>query len=210
LFFIFNFEIKMSFSPQILALAEYLSGEFENKDQALAEPVWYVNVKLWQRPVALFTEDSLTFFAEQANILSLQKPYRQRIMRLTEGTSEEAPIKVQYYMLKNPTVFSGGGVNPVILKNLAMEELELLPGCILDVKVEESGFNTYKFIATSVANSCCSFTYEGNTVYVSLGFTAKKDEFFSFDKGIDPTTGSGSWGAVMGPYRYIKCASREC
>ncbi len=132
-------------------------------------------------------------FAEQANILSLDKPYRQRIIRLTEGASRETPIKVQYYMLKSPTAFSGGGANPVILKNLAMEELELLPGCILDVKVEESGFNTYKFIATPVANNRCSFTYKGNTVYVSLGFTAKKDEFFSFDKGIDPTTGSFSW-----------------
>lgn len=197
----------MPFSSQLLTLGEYLCGEFENKDQALAEPVWYVNLKMWQRPVPLFTEDSLTFFAEQANILSLEKPYRQRIMRLTEGTSEEAPIQIQYYMPKNSNTLSGGGANPIILKNLAIEELELLPGCILNVKVEKSGFNTYKYITEPATNSRCSFTYEGNTVYVSLGFTAQKDEFLSFDKGIDPTTGSGTWGAVMGPYRYSKCCS---
>ncbi|WP_255502467.1 CpcT/CpeT family chromophore lyase [Okeania sp. KiyG1] len=27
------------------------------------------------------------------------------------------------------------------------------------------------------------------------------------DKGIDPQTGQGIWGALMGPYKFMKCCS---
>lgn len=66
----------MNYSPQITALANYLTGEFDNKSQALEQPVWYVHLKLWIRPVPIFTEDSITLFAEQANIIKLDQPYR--------------------------------------------------------------------------------------------------------------------------------------
>ncbi|NER84931.1 MAG: hypothetical protein F6K42_36555 [Leptolyngbya sp. SIO1D8] len=37
---------------------------FQNRQQALAEPVWFVHLKLWSYSVALFTEDRFTFFIE--------------------------------------------------------------------------------------------------------------------------------------------------
>ena len=67
----------MSFSPQLLALADYLSGEFDNREQALAEPIWYVHLRLWQRPIPLFSEDSMTLFAEQASVVNLERPDRK-------------------------------------------------------------------------------------------------------------------------------------
>ncbi|MDJ0689048.1 MAG: CpcT/CpeT family chromophore lyase [Xenococcaceae cyanobacterium MO_188.B32] len=48
----------MTLSPQLIALGTYLAGEFDNQQQALAEPAWYVHLRLWKRPVPLFTEDS--------------------------------------------------------------------------------------------------------------------------------------------------------
>ena len=44
----------------------------------------------------------------------------------------------------------------------------------------------------------------GNTQQVSLGFEATQEEFLSYDKGIDPTTGKAKWGAILGPYRFRK------
>ncbi|MBV8887772.1 MAG: hypothetical protein JO235_27770 [Chroococcidiopsidaceae cyanobacterium CP_BM_RX_35] len=55
---------NMPFSPELIALAHYLTGKFDNQEQATAEPAWYVHLRLWQRPVPLFTEDSITLFAE--------------------------------------------------------------------------------------------------------------------------------------------------
>jgi hypothetical protein len=194
----------MSFSPQLIALGEYLAGEFDNREQAIAEPVWYVHLRLWLRPVNLFSEDSVTLFAEQANIVNLAQPYRQRIMRLRQGNDFDAPLQVQFYMLHAPEAFKGAGDNPHLLNTLTPNQLGLLPGCILTVTQERLGSNGYKFAAIQPPDTCCSFTYLGNSVQVSLGFEATATEFYSYDKGIDSATGKATWGAVLDPYRYTK------
>jgi len=35
-------------SQQLQTLAQYITGEFDNKKQAAAEPAWYVHLRLWQ------------------------------------------------------------------------------------------------------------------------------------------------------------------
>ncbi|MFB2767787.1 chromophore lyase CpcT/CpeT [Pelatocladus sp. BLCC-F211] len=194
----------MTSSPELIALAQYLAGEFDNREQALAEPAWYVHLRLWQIPIPLFSEDSITLFAEQANIVKLDQPYRQRIMRLTSGHDHDTPLKVQYYMPKDPTALRGAGRNPLLLQTLTPEKLDLLPDCVLNISQETVAPNQYKFTAIAPANTRCCFSYAGNTIQVSLGFEVSQQELKTYDKGIDPNTGSATWGAIMGPYRYTK------
>ncbi|MCC5638839.1 chromophore lyase CpcT/CpeT [Nostoc sp. CHAB 5844] len=194
----------MSLSSLLITLGKYIAGEFDNREQALAEPAWYVHLRMWQRPVHLFTEDSISLFAEQANIVNLDRPYRQRIMRLMAGNDSDAPLQIQYYMPKDPSALSGAGRNPALLKTLTVEQLDLLPGCILKVNQQELAPKNYKFIAYQSTETRCSFNYQGNNVQVSLGFEATPEEFYSYDKGIDSETGKATWGAILGPYRYTK------
>ncbi|MBU7581543.1 MAG: chromophore lyase CpcT/CpeT [Nostoc sp. TH1S01] len=194
----------MSLSPLLITLGKYIAGEFDNREQALAEPAWYVHLRMWQRPVNLFTDDSITLFAEQANIVNLDRPYRQRIMRLMAGKNGDAPLQIQYYMLKEPSALSGAGRNPALLKTLTVEQLDLLPGCILTLSQQELTPNNFKFVATQPTETRCCFNYQGNNVQVSLGFAATAEEFYSYDKGIDSQTGKATWGAILGPYRYTK------
>ncbi|HLO86825.1 MAG TPA: chromophore lyase CpcT/CpeT [Nostocaceae cyanobacterium] len=194
----------MSLSPQLIALGEYLAGEFDNREQALAEPIWYVHLRLWQRPIPLFQEDSITLFAEQANIVKLDQPYRQRILRLRANPDSESSLQVQYYMPKNPDSLRGAGSNPNLLEQLTKEQLDLLPGCVLSVTQEVQAPEQYKFTAFPPPDTVCSFTYLDSKIYVSLGFEATATTFFSYDKGIDPSTGKATWGATVGPYRYSK------
>ncbi len=193
----------MALSPQLIALAEYLAGEFDNQQQAIADPVWYVHLRLWQRPISLF-EDSLTLFAEQANVVNIDRPYRQRIMRLMPGSEPEAPLLVQYYMPKNPGALCGAGRNPALLNHLTPEQFDFLPGCSLNVSQKKLAPDRYQFAATPPPQACCTFTYQGNTVQVSLGFEATTEELKTYDKGIDSTTGKATWGAILGPYCYTK------
>ncbi len=194
----------MIFSPQLLTLAHYLAGEFDNREQALNEPAWYVHLRMWQRPVPGLWEDSLALFAEQANILNINKPYRQRIMRLVQGSVPDTSYRLQYYMLKNPDAWSGAGCNPHLLQELKAEQLDILPGCVLTVKHQEVATNREQFVATPPPEARCCFTYEGNTIQVSLGFKVSAESLKSYDKGIDPESGKATWGAVMGPYCYTK------
>lgn len=194
----------MTFSPELITLARYMAGEFDNQKQAIADPVWYVHLRLWQRPVALFTEDSLTLFAEQANIVNLDKPYRPRILRLYESDANPNSLQVQYYMLRNTEAIRGAGRNPELLKQLTSEQIEFLPGCSLTIKHHQVAPNSYKFSASSATGEPCSFSYQGNSYQVSLGFEATAEEFRSYDKGSDPTTGKAMWGALLGPFRFKK------
>jgi hypothetical protein len=194
----------MTFSAELIALARYMAGEFDNQKQAIAEPAWYVHLHLWLRPVPLFTEDSLTLFAEQASIVNLDKPYRPRILRLYPSTTTPASLQVQYYMLKDPEAIRGAGRNPDLLKQLTTEQIEFLPGCTLAVKSHQIAPNSYEFSAFSATGNPCSFRYQGNSYQISLGFEATTEEFRSYDKGIDPTTGKATWGALLGPFRFTK------
>ncbi len=188
-------------SPTLKILGSYLAGEFENQAQAIAEPIWYVNLRLWQRPVPLFIEDSLTLYAEQANILKLDYPYRPRIIRLRQVRSDL--IQIEYYMLQDAEAVRGGGSKPELLASLTEDTLEFLPGCTLDIRSELID-GQQQFITTPATDRACTFTSQGQTFQVFLGFAVSATELLTYDKGINPETGTAIWGAIMGPFRYRK------
>lgn len=204
---ILNFEINainrkkfMSFSPQLEALAAYLAGEFDNQQQALEQPAWYVHLRLWIRPVPIFTQDSLTLYAEQANIIKLDQPYRPRILRLRQR--EE--IEVEFYMFEDIATARGAGQNKDLIQQITPEKIKFLPNCTLKVATEQLASGKYCFKTTPVTDKSCRVTYQGTTFQVFLGFEATADELQTYDKGIDPETGRGTWGALMGAYRFTK------
>jgi CpeT/CpcT family (DUF1001) len=190
----------MNFSPQLSALATYLSGEFSNQPQAIEQPAWYVNLRLWIRPVPIFTGDSITLFAEQANILKLDQPYRSRILRLRQ----KEKIEVEFYMFEDLSTGRGAGQNKDLITQITPDKIKFLPNCTLKVATQELGDRRYCFETTPVTPEPCSVTYQGTTFQVFLGFKATSEELRTYDKGIDPVTGKGTWGALMGAYSFHK------
>jgi len=190
----------MKFSPELTALASYLVGEFSNQPQAIAQPAWFVNLRLWIRPVPIFTDDSITLFAEQANVLNLVQPYRPRILRLREREN----IEVEFYMLENLATAKGAGQDKDLIAQITPDKIKFLPNCTLKVATQELGQGKYCFATTPVTDAPCTVTYEGTTFQVFLGFKATAEELLTYDKGIDPVTGQGTWGALMGAYAFSK------
>lgn len=190
----------MNFSPQLTALATYLAGEFSNQPQAMEQPAWYVNLRLWIRPVPIFTEDSITLFAEQANILKLDQPYRPRIMRLRQREN----IEVEFYMFEDLATGKGAGQNKDLIAQITPDKIKFLPDCTLKVATELLGDRTYCFKTTPVSEKPCIVTYQGSSFQVFLGFKVTSNELQTYDRGIDPVTGKGTWGALMGAYCFTK------
>jgi CpeT/CpcT family (DUF1001) len=190
----------MHFTPQLTALASYLAGEFSNQSQAIEQPAWFVNLRLWIRPVPIFTDDSITLFAEQANILNLDQPYRPRILRLRQREN----IEVEFYMFEDLATARGAGQNKDLIAQITPDKIKFLPNCTLQVATQELAKEKYCFVTTPVTNEPCSVTYQGRTFQVFLGFKATADELLTYDKGIDPATGIGTWGALMGAYSFSK------
>lgn len=179
-------------------LAQWLAGEFENRDQAMEQPAWFVNLRLWYRPLPQRIEGDLALFAEQANVLYLDQAYRQRVVVLKEA--EPQKLQAQYLALKQPEKFRGAGANPNLLSALSFADLELLAGCTLTVTQQDRAF-----IAQLEPGAKCCFQYQGKIRQVILGFELSEGRFLSYDRGIDPETGRALWGALMGPYEFSKC-----
>lgn len=188
----------MTLSPTLITLAQWLAGEFDNQHQSKDQPAWFVHLRLWQRPLPQRIQGHLAFFAEQANALYLDRPYRQRVILLQEV--EPQTFQAQYLALKHPEQFQGAGADFDRLKTLGADDLEQLPGCRLDIS-QQAGW----FEAQPSPDTRCYFQYDGKTRQVVLGFKASAEKFYSYDRGVDPDTGQGLWGALMGPYEFTKC-----
>lgn len=184
----------MPYSSSLMTLAHWLAGEFENKAQAAAQPVWFVHLRLWHRPLPFLVQGNLALFAEQANVLYLDQPYRQRVVLLQESGPQ---FTAQYLAFKQPTQVRGAGADPSRLQSLTLEDLEWLPGCVLPIAQQND-----RFVAQPQPDANCFFEYEGKSRQVILGFEVSRDRFLSYDRGVDPDTGQGLWGALMGPYEF--------
>ncbi len=195
----------MPYSPDLQTLAAYLTGTFDNRSQAMDDPVWYVGLQVWHRTTDLFADDSITIFAEQANRLKLEQPYRQRLIRLQDGANGLAAngLTAQFYGFKDPSIVLGSGQYPDRLKNITVQDIDFLPGCLLTVQARSLNGKP-GFYAIAPEGSCCQFKYGDKIGQVSLGFAVSETEFHSYDKGIDPETQKPIWGALMGPYQHQK------
>ncbi|MEB3356748.1 MAG: chromophore lyase CpcT/CpeT [Synechococcales bacterium] len=188
----------MSIPATPATLVRLLAGEFINREQALAQPAWFVSLRLWHRPLPRLLMGNPAIFAEQANALYPDQAYRQRLLMVQKGPEG---LEVQYFALRRPEVYKGAGLAPERLRSLQDEDLIRLPGCVLEVQQQGE-----TFIAKMHPGERCQFEYQGKVGQVALGFEASLGRFRSYDRGVDPETGRSLWGALMGPYEFTQQA----
>ena len=186
----------MNISSQLLQLTLWMAGEFSNREQALDEPIWFVNLIWWQRPIPFHILGGVALFAEQANVLKSDRPYRQRILQFIETDSK---IQVKYWGFKDPSGWSGAGKSRDRLNQITIDDIEPLNGCLLDVSLANG---CYK--AEMPKDAKCYFQYMNETRQVILGFEVTADSFWSGDRGVHPETGTAIWGAILDFYKFRK------
>jgi CpeT/CpcT family (DUF1001) len=126
-----------------MTFCAWLAGEFNNQVQAFNDPTWFVKLRLWYRPLPHLIAGNVAFFAEQANALSLDQPYRQRVA-IVERNPQLEQFRLQYCALKRPTDFQGAGMRPALLEALTSDELEPLAGCVLTVSYQNQALHNVK------------------------------------------------------------------
>jgi len=186
----------MNSSSQLLQLASWMSGEYSNREQSLDQPVWFVNLVWWQRPIPFNVLGSIAIFAEQANALILDRPYRQRILQFVEN---DGKIQVKYWGFKDPVAWTGAGRDRDRLNQININDIEPLAGCLLDIS-----FVNGRYKAEMSKDAKCCFQYLNESRQVVLGFEVSADEFWSGDRGVEPETGTAIWGAIMDFYKFKK------
>ena len=193
----------------LLPLAKCLAGTFNNIPQALAEPAWYVQFRLWIRPVPqLSTPTAITFFLEQASTAFEQPPYRQRLLQL-QGAGEQ--LWATYSALTDPRAWQGAALNRERLGQLTAADRVALQGSQLLVQpVPTLGPTAYA--ARHRPGERCEFTVGGQVRQVELKFDAiaatglggNPDQFWMGDRGYDPVAQKYTWGALKGPFHLQK------
>ena len=186
----------MNISSQLLQLTLWMAGEFSNREQSLDQPIWFVNLVWWQRPIPFNVLGSIAIFAEQANALILDRPYRQRILQFVES---DGKIQVKYWGFKDPSAWLGAGKDRDRLNQITINDIEPLAGCLLDVTFANG---CYK--AEMPKDAKCCFQYMDESRQVILGFEVTAQEFWSGDRGVNPETGTAIWGAIMDFYKFKK------
>lgn len=186
----------MSISSQLLQLTSWMSGEFSNRQQSLEQPVWFVNLVWWQRPIPFAVLDSVAIFAEQANALDRDRAYRQRILQFVET---DGKIQVKYWGFREPSAWVGAGKDRDRLNQIMINDIEPLSGCLLDLNFENGCYR-----ATMPKDAKCCFPYMNETRQVVLGFEVTESSFWSGDRGVDADTGKAIWGAIMDFYQFQK------
>ena len=191
--FILPFLAKaQSNSNDLKELLSRMQGSFSSEAQSKSDTDYY-DIRLNMTKIWPTSTDENWLYVEQAMSTLQEKPYRQRIYKVTNnGASFESAV----YLLPNPKKYVGGYSNALLFDDLSKDSLILKDGCsVFMVKFDDI------FSGKTGDNSCpsdlrgASFARSKVTIY--------KDKLISWDQGFDKE-GKQVWGAEKGGYVFDK------
>ena len=192
LILIFSFNHSPAQSPDLLTLADWMQGNFDSHDQHLKDTANYFDIHLEIVPIWKDRSDAIWLYVEQAVATMREKPYRQRVYKLTENGAGVFESKI--YLLEDPLRF----VNHIeLFEKLNPDSITEKPGCSVFLKKIDK--KTFKG-GTDGKN--CSSDRKGAS-YASSEVLITETMLESWDRGFDEKD-SQVWGAELGAYRFIK------
>lgn len=179
-------------SDDLSTVRSWLSGTFSNREQAMAQPAWFIPVRLRYLPVDHLFASGVGWFTEQMSE-HLGEPYRSRVLHLLDQ-----PLRFENYRLKDQKVWAGAAFDPPRLAQLAADDLILLPGCTIFLERTAAGYS-----GRMAEGRGCRLSAE-DTSYVLIEFELSEDCFLTLDRGFDLVSDAQTWGSRAGAYCYRK------
>ena len=189
----------MTHSTDILTLARWMAADFSNQEQAFENPPFFAHIRVCMRPLPPELLSGVGFYVEQAYDYMLNNPYRVRVLKLVAASEH---IEIENYTVKQEEKFYGAAREPQRLKALKVEQLEKLPSC--NMIVEWTG---HSFKGNVEPGKACMVFRQGRNTYLDSEFEIDQDKFISLDRGRDPETHEHIWGALAGPFHFVRWGS---
>lgn len=178
---------------ELTRLKLWLSGSFSSAQQA-EEDGRYFEIHLRSVPIWINRDDAEWLYVEQAAAQALDRPYRQRVYRLTRN-DEGKLVSTVFALPGNPLEFAGAWEEPGVFDAmLSPLDLEERTGCAIELEYSPSNNS---FIGSTVGDNCQSSL--GGASYATARVTLTGEELRSWDQGFN-AEGEQVWGAVAGPY----------
>ena len=178
-------------------MAGYLAGDFTNQAQAWENPPFFAQIQVCYRPLPWQVFQGIGFYVEQAYMNHLEEPYRQAVVHC-QGVGDQ--ILLKNYRLRDPQRWLGCGRERAA-ELLAMTEADVafLPGCDVILRAEGEAF-----YGESEPGCQCFVQRKGQLTYLHTTVRLSAEGFSSHDQGRDPQTHAQVWGALAGPFQFVK------
>lgn len=184
-------------SPEMVEFAERITGKFSNREQAEANHA-FSDVRVMITPIWLHRVGAHWFYVEQWLAGASDRPYRQRVYRLTEP--EPGAFAIEVYALPDPTKWIGAWKEPDRFSDIQPRDLGARDGCAIVVHRDTAGD-----FSGSTEDDWCGTEIPG-AAYATSQMRVAADGMETWDRAFD---GSGTqvWGATAGPYQFRRVSS---
>ena len=177
-------------SSDLATLVEWMTGSFSSLEQSLADESYY-DIRLEMVPIWMVRSDAHWLYVEQAAADAPDRPYRQRVYRVSE--LPDGGFESAVYELPDPEAFVGSWRDPAAFGSLEPGQLELREGC--SVVLYRGGDGVF---SGSTRGRDCASGLRG-AAFASSEVRVYQDRLESWDRGFRDD-GTQAWGAEKGPY----------
>ena len=168
----------------------WMSGHFSSAGQAAADSS-YFDISLIMTPIWPGDKKVSWLYVEQAVSSMKDKPYRQRVYRLSKG--KRGTVESRVYELPNPEDFVQSWQDVSVFDAISPDDLIPRDGCSVYLKRQTDGC-----FEGSTRDKECLSSLRGATYATSI-VQVCDNAITSWDQGWD-SSDEQVWGAVKGPY----------
>lgn len=185
-----------SSDSELIALAQYMAGDFSNQKQAANAPAQFAHIRIFFRPLPYEFFSGIGFYSEQAYDYDLWSPYRQGIHRFVAQGDQ---VYVENYGLKDGYIYAGSGHNRDILQTITPDIVTRREGCSMVFKREGDGF-----VGGVEPGKACLIPRDGKITYLTSYVKVTDSTWVSLDQGMDLETDEHVWGSTEGMLSFEK------
>ncbi|HZW07925.1 MAG TPA: chromophore lyase CpcT/CpeT [Phycisphaerales bacterium] len=179
---------------RLATLVEWMSGAFDSGDQSRGDPA-YDHVQLRTAPIWTDRTDGKWLYSEHTMAVQPDRPYRQRIYRVTALGGGRFKSEV-HELPGDPLAFAGAWKSPESIASLTPDRLRPSEGCALTLTDGGSAF------VGGTHERDCATSLRG-AAYATCEVVITAEQIVSWDRLFD-AAGNQVWGAAKGGYIFRK------
>lgn len=179
---------------ELAELRDMMKGRYSSKAQSQQDKE-FLDIRLVMAPIWPERTDGHWLYVEQAAADKQDKPYRQRVYRLTRDGNQF--VSAVYALPGNPLDYAGAWKSDKPLASLKPTDLQLRKGC--EVYLTRTAGRD--FVGASKGQACASDIRGAAHVTADVAIT--NTVLTTWDRGFN-AAGKQVWGSTKGAYAFVK------
>jgi CpeT protein len=183
-------------ATDLIQLAQWMAGDFSNRQQAIASPREFAHIHVLFRPLPWSFFGDIGMYSEQVYDYDLWTPYRQGVHRFCLRDGE---IFVENFGLIEPMLYAGSGRELSILRTLTPAAIQPRCGCGMVFHRDAD-----RFIGQVEPGKKCLIPKEGQMTYLVSEVEITNATWLSRDRGFAVDSDAQVWGSESGKFQFEK------